>query len=144
MALAEVGSRHVVAVLVLAAVRASGQPCLPADLIEARTVRLQLAAEKARKEAEQKAAEEAASARRAEDDRADREAAAARVSQAQERQAADALSRYETEFSVAWACEPAVRSPGTLLGQVGCWLLVQPATQNFHTAWRADLATIWT
>ncbi len=74
---------------------------------------LQLAAEEARKEAERKAAEEAAAARRAEDERLDREQAAARVSEARERRtwAADgALTRGETEFGVAWACDPPVRS----------------------------------
>ena len=72
----------------------------------------QLAAEKARKEAEKQAAAEAEAARRAEDDRTDRDAAAARVAQAQERRASaadGALSRSETEFGKAWACEPAVR-----------------------------------
>ena len=80
---------------------------------EADAKRAQLAAEKERKEAERKAAEEAEAARRAKDDREDREAAAARVAQAQERRASaakSALSRCETEFGVAWACEPAVRA----------------------------------
>ena len=43
----------------------------------------------------------------------DREAAAVRVKQAQERRASaadGALSRCETEFGVAWACEPEVFS----------------------------------
>ena len=73
----------------------------------------QLAAEKARKEAESTAADQAEAARRAEDDRTDREAATARVTQAQELRASaadGALSRCETEFGVAWACEPEVRA----------------------------------
>ena len=73
---------------------------------------MQLTAEKALKEAERRAAEEAEAARRAEDDRVDMEWAAARVSEAQERQTSSAdgaLSRCETEFGVAWACDPPVR-----------------------------------
>ena len=57
-------------------------------------------------------AEEAEAARRAEDERLDREQAAACVSEARERRtwAADgALTRCETEFGLAWACDPPVR-----------------------------------
>ena len=78
--------------------------CVPTPLHH-----MQLTAEKALKE--RRAAEEAEAARRAEDDRVDMEWAAARVSEVQERQTSSAdgaLSRCETEFGVAWACDPPV------------------------------------